>query len=136
MNLIRIRHADVHAPEPCGTHDLLLGQAGNREDGEIRALATVVAADCPDRIGLKDLPGYLHGRGDGEVPAILHGELVRRGVAEACIAIELNEWSAALGLLAWARRHGDTLVLPVHGKQTRTGIGVARTTVRQRLARG
>ena len=100
---------------------LLLGQAGNRDDEAIRALAAVVAAAGLDRIVLKDLPGYLRGRADGEVPAILHEELLRQGVAATRIAVELDEWQAVLGLLAWARR-GDTLVLPVHGKQNRPRV--------------
>ncbi|MBS0382081.1 MAG: Mur ligase [Proteobacteria bacterium] len=100
---------------------LLLGQAGNRTDAAIRALADVVAKERPDRIVLKDLPGYLRGRADGDVPAILRAELLGRGVAAACIAVELDEWNAVLGLLRWARP-GDTLVLPVHGKQNRPRV--------------
>lgn len=108
----RVRHART---------GLLLGQAGNRGDAAIRTLAEVVAADCPDRIVLKDLPGYLRGRADGEVPAILRDELLRRGVAATRIAVQLDEWLAVLDLLAWARP-GDALVLPVHGKQNRPRV--------------
>lgn len=104
-----------------GRVGLLLGQAGNREDHEVRSLAAVVAAERPDHIVLKDLPGYLRGRADGEVPAILRDELLRGGLDAACIEIELDEWQAVLRVLAWARA-GDTLVLPVHGKQNRPRI--------------
>lgn len=97
---------------------VLLGQAGNREEAEIRELAGVVAAARPDCIVLKDLPGYLRGRADGEVPMILRDELLVCGIAEASICTELDEWAAVLDLLAWARP-GDTLVLPVHGKANR-----------------
>lgn len=106
-----------------GRVGLLLGQAGNRGDHEVRALAGVVAEESPDHIVLKDLPGYLRGRADGEVPAILREELLRRGVDAARIMLELDEWQALRTLLAWARP-GDTLVLPVHGKQNRPRIGV------------
>lgn len=105
-----------------GRIGLLLGQAGNREDDAVRALADAVAGENPDRIVLKDLPGYLRGRADGEVPAILRTELLRRGVEAGRIEIELDEWQAVLHLLAWAAP-GDTLVLPVHGKQNRPRVG-------------
>lgn len=101
---------------------LLLGQAGNRGDDKVRALADVVADAHPDCIVLKDLPGYLRGRAAGEVPAILRAELLQRGVDAAHIAIELDEWRAARALLAWARA-GDTLVLPIHGKRNRPRVG-------------
>lgn len=104
-----------------GRLGLLLGQAGNRGDTEIRQLAAVALAARPDLVVLKDLPGYLRGRAEGEVPAILGDELERRGMASASIGVELDEWSAVLRLLAWARA-GDILVLPVHGKQNRPRV--------------
>lgn len=104
-----------------GRLGLLLGQAGNRDDHEVRALADVAASHQPDLIVLKDLPGYLRGRGDGEVPAILRDELLQRGVDAARINIELDEWQAVLRLLGWIHA-GDTLVLPVHGKQNRPRV--------------
>jgi UDP-N-acetylmuramyl tripeptide synthase len=97
---------------------ILLGQAGNREEAEIRKLADVVAAARPDHVILKDLPGYQRGRADGEVPAILHDELLARGLAAESIRTELDEWIAVRDLLSWARP-GDTLVLPVHGVANR-----------------
>lgn len=101
-----------------GRLGLLLGQAGNRGDPEIRELAAVACAAHPDLVVLKDLPGYLRGRAAGEVPSIVRDELGGRGMPDAAIAVELDEWAAMLRLLAWARR-GDVLVLPVHGKQNR-----------------
>lgn len=101
-----------------GRLGLLLGQAGDRDDDEVRALAHVVASESPDFIVLKDLPGYLRGRADGAVPAILRDALVSGGLDGTRITTELDEWRAAQHLLAWARE-GDTLVLPVHGKQNR-----------------
>jgi UDP-N-acetylmuramyl tripeptide synthase len=105
---------EVAARSRTGRLGLLLGQAGNRGDDEVRELAGVAARFAPDRIVLKDLPGFLRGRGDGEVPAVLRGELLRLGVADATIVQRLDEYEAVRELLGWARA-GDVLVLPVHG---------------------
>lgn len=103
---------------PGGRLGLLLGQAGNREDEAIRALARSAADARPERVLLKDLPGYLRGRAPGEVPALLHEELRRAGLPEAQLRMVLSEVDAARQLLAWARP-GDVLVLPVHGAASR-----------------
>ncbi len=101
-----------------GRMGLLLGQAGNRDDGDIRALAAVAAEARPDFVVLKDLEGYMRGREVGEVPAILGDELQRRGVPEGSMRTVLPEVEAAKALLAWARP-GDVIVLPVHGLAAR-----------------
>jgi UDP-N-acetylmuramyl tripeptide synthase len=111
-----------------GRLGLLLGQAGDRDDDEVRALADVAASDDPDFVVLKDLPGYLRGRADGEVPAILRDELLKRGVAAARVHVELDEWQALRNLLAWARA-GDALVLPVHGKHNRPRVAALLDTL-------
>lgn len=105
-----------------GRLGLLLGQAGNREDAEIRELAVVAASFAPERIVLKDIGGMLRGRVDGEVPALLRAELVERGVADDRIILELDEFQAARRALAWARE-GDRLVLPVHGNAVKPLVG-------------
>ncbi|MBK7294768.1 MAG: hypothetical protein IPI84_13575 [Holophagaceae bacterium] len=110
-----------------GRLGLVLGQAGNREDAAIRQLAATAAGFQPDRVVLKDLDGYLRGRGPGEVPGLLRTELEARGVAAERMRIVLPEEEAVLALLAWARP-GDVLVLPVHGS-------VAREAVRAKLDR-
>ncbi|MBN8728071.1 MAG: Mur ligase [Xanthomonadales bacterium] len=104
-----------------GRLGLLLGQAGNRGDADIRELARVAASFQPDRIVLKDMGGMLRGRASGEVPAILREELGRRGLGQERVLERLDEVEAARSLLEWARP-GDTVVLPVHGKQGRPAI--------------
>ncbi len=97
---------------------LLLGQAGNRDDGAIADLARTAANFAPDLVVVKELPEMLRGRALGDVPALLKRELGATPVAD-----EPDEEAAALRLLAWAQP-GDVVVLPVH-----------TTTVRDRLAR-
>ncbi|MBK9795311.1 MAG: Mur ligase [Holophagaceae bacterium] len=104
-----------------GRLGLLLGQAGNREDGAIRALAATAVLARPDMVVLKDLEGYLRGRTPGEVPALLGEELLGRGLPAQHLTTVLDEVSAVDVLLAWARP-GDVLVLPVHGLAAREHV--------------
>jgi UDP-N-acetylmuramyl tripeptide synthase len=104
-----------------GRLGLLLGQAGNRPDDDIRALARTAAAAHPDHVVLKDIDGYLRGRVAGEVPALLRDELLRAGHAGDALDLRLREADAAYALLAWAR-DGDMLVLPVHALSARDTV--------------
>jgi len=107
-----------------GRLGLVLGQAGNREDAEIRELAAVAAGFQPQRVVLKDIEGFMRGRISGEVASILRDELLQRSVLSETIVECLDEVDAVRGLLAWAR-DGDVLVLPTHGTQARqTVIGL------------
>ncbi len=111
-----------------GRLGLLLGQAGDRDDDAIRALARTAWAAAPARIVLNDLGDYLRGRVPGEVPAILQAELRLAGATSEQISLAASEAEGARQLLAWAAP-GDLVVLPVHAL-------AARATVRQIVARG
>lgn len=92
---------------------ILLGQAGDRDDGAIRELAQAVWKLQPDRVIVKELPEMLRGRQPGEVPAILEDELRRLGAKDEQIGRAANELEAVRQALAWAKR-GDLLLLLVH----------------------
>jgi UDP-N-acetylmuramyl tripeptide synthase len=111
---------------------ILLGQAGNREDADLHRLAAVAAAARPDLVVVKELAGYLRGRGAGEVPAILRRALGRAGVAPGSIADAPDEISAVRQALAWARA-GDVLLLAVH---TREGRAAALELIERLRAQG
>ncbi|HSM12008.1 MAG TPA: cyanophycin synthetase, partial [Lysobacter sp.] len=97
-----------------GRLGLVLGQAGNREERDVRSLAAVAAGFVPQRVWLKDIGGdYMRGRAAGEIAAILHDELLRQGLPTASLVMCLEETRAAREALAWARA-GDVLVLPIH----------------------
>jgi cyanophycin synthetase len=101
---------------------LILGQAGNRDDEDIRALADVAADARPDRVWLKDIGGeYLRGRPPGEIAAILFAALRSRGMAAEALPVCLDEAEASREALSWARA-GDTLVLPVHELSARDAV--------------
>jgi len=104
-----------------GRLGLVLGQAGNREDNEIRELAGVAAAFQPDLVVLKDIGGMLRGRAPGEIPTVLRHELIRNGMRESRITERLDEFAAVRDLLVWARE-GDVLVLPIHGSDVKPKV--------------
>lgn len=104
-----------------GRLGLLLGQAGNRDDESIRALARTAAAQRPAQVALKDAEGYLRGRALGEVPGILRDELLRAGLGPDAVRAWPSEFEAAQRLFEWAET-GDVLVLPVHAFTAREAL--------------
>jgi cyanophycin synthetase len=104
-----------------GRLGLLLGQAGNREDDDIHALARMAASFCPDLIVLKDIDGMLRGRLPGAVPALLEATLLAGKVEPGRIRTVLSEADAAKQLVRWAQP-GDVVVLPLHGVAPRVAI--------------
>lgn len=102
-----------------GRLGLLLGQAGNRRDDDLRGLATVAAEFRPDLVVLKELADYLRGRAEGEVTALLRAALIDAGVAGQAIAGAPGEIAAVRLALDWARP-GDVLVLLVHTRAGRS----------------
>ncbi len=100
---------------------LVLGQAGNRGDAEIRELAATAAGYAPDLVVLKDMHAMLRGRAVAEVPAILRAGLADAGVPASAVIETDDEVSAARTALD-AAREGDIVVLPIHGPKARVGI--------------
>jgi UDP-N-acetylmuramyl tripeptide synthase len=93
---------------------LLLGQAGNREDDDIRELVATAMKFRPSHVVLKDIgEGYMRGRAPGEIAALMHGALVALGMPESAIVTCLDEAEAARRAVAWARKD-DVVVLPLH----------------------
>jgi UDP-N-acetylmuramyl tripeptide synthase len=104
-----------------GRLGLLLGQAGNRDDGAIAQLAAVAASARPERVVLKDIDGYMRGREQGEVASILSDALLAHGVAPEGVSVLLSELEAAIALVEWARPD-DVVVLPVHNLEVRSRL--------------
>lgn len=111
----------VTAARGRGRMALVLGQAGNRSDEDIRALAAVAAECWPELVILKDIGGYMRGRQPGEVPALLRNELLRRGVPMTAIVGCHDELDAACVALRWARPD-DVLALPIHALEARADV--------------
>ncbi|WP_347261344.1 Mur ligase family protein [Rudaea sp.] len=111
----------ARAVSPAGRLAIVLGQAGNREDADIRALAAVAARRQPGLVVLKELASFARGRMPGEVVALLRDELLRNGLAHGALLVAAEEIDAARAALAWMRE-GDLLVLPIHDKQGRAAV--------------
>jgi cyanophycin synthetase len=100
---------------------LVLGQAGNRDDTDIRALADAAFDAAPAFIVLKEIEGMLRGRQPGEVPNLLRTQLVKRGFPESQLLLHASELAAAKN--AWRRAQpDDVLILPIHAKVAREKV--------------
>ncbi len=119
----------VGADRRGGRLALVLGHAGNREDADLRAVATTAAAFAPQLVVLKDIGGYERGRAAGEVAGIMHAALRAAGVDDAAIETRLDEVEAARRPLEWAR-DGDLVVLPVHELGARAKVVALLDTLR------
>jgi UDP-N-acetylmuramyl tripeptide synthase len=113
-----LRVARAGSPRRLG---LVLGQAGNRGDDDIRALAGVAADAKPDLVVLKDIDGFIRGRETGEVAKVIGDALRQRGMRDDQLRTCLPELGAARELLAWARP-GDVLVLPIHALDAKAEV--------------
>jgi UDP-N-acetylmuramyl tripeptide synthase len=92
---------------------VLVGQAGDRSDEAIRALARAAWELHPDHVVVKDMDAYLRGRPPGEVPRLLADEFSRLGMPDEAISSAGPEIAGVRRALEWARP-GDLLVLAVH----------------------
>jgi cyanophycin synthetase len=98
---------------PASRRLLLLGQAGDRDDEALRALARTAWRLRPHRVIVKELHTMLRGRQPGEVPAILEDELLLLGARRETLGHAATELEAVQQALDWAKP-GDLLVLLVH----------------------
>ena len=92
---------------------ITIGQAGDRSDEDLRALAEEVHAKDPQRVMLRETPGYERGRAVGEVTGILSDYLMEQGHDPTDISVHGNEVDAIQAALDWARP-GDLVVHLVH----------------------
>jgi len=93
---------------------LVLGQAGDRDESQLRALVeTAWSVTHFDRVIVKDMERLLRGRRLGELPAIFVDELARLGAPHDHVDVAPSEFDAIKRAFAWAR-DGDVLVCPVH----------------------
>lgn len=97
---------------------ILMGQAGDRDDGAIREFARSAWRFHPDRIVLKEMSKYLRGRAAGEVTALLEAEFLQLGAAPSAIGHADSEFEAVVAALGWAQA-GDLLLLPLHSERER-----------------
>lgn len=92
---------------------LIIGQAGDRGDADIRALVGVAARMQPDRVLIKRMAKYSRGREDGEVAGIIRDEFLRLGMPPDDLAERDSELDAVREAVDWARS-GDLVIALVH----------------------
>lgn len=95
---------------------IILGQAGDRHEPEIRELVRTAWTFKPDLTVVKEMPEMLRGRDAGEVPAILEDELRRLGAPADAIVRATDDLDAARKALAWVGP-GDLVLLLVHARR-------------------
>ncbi len=104
---------------PAARRLVLLGQAGDRGDDDIREMTRVVWASAPDRVIVKELETKLRGRKAGEVPAVIADELRALGAPETAFGMANSEMASVYQALEWAQP-GDFLVLLLHTHRKQT----------------
>jgi cyanophycin synthetase len=104
---------ELMAALPARRRLVLIGQAGDRPDEAIRALARAAFGLQPDRVVLKEMERYLRGRRPGEIPDLMADELIGLGMAPESVSRPGGEVAAVRDALAWARP-GDVLLLTLH----------------------
>jgi UDP-N-acetylmuramyl tripeptide synthase len=100
---------------------LVLGQAGNRTNADMDALTATAAEFRPDFVVVKEIESHLRGRAPGEVPAMLREGMLRAGLPESALEVQMTELAAVQRVLDWAQP-GDVLVLPVHNRAVRDAV--------------
>ena len=98
---------------PGGRLCITLGQAGDRSNDDLQALADVVHDTQPQRVMLREVPGYERGRPLREVPDFLQQCLLDHGHDPDSLSIHKNEVDAMHSALQWAKP-GDFIVHLVH----------------------
>jgi cyanophycin synthetase len=92
---------------------IVLGQAGDRRNDEIRGIGHQAAALKADRYFLKELPGHAYGRDAAEVVTLLADALQERGVLPTQISISKSDLQGAEDAMDWVST-GDLLILLSH----------------------
>ena len=101
---------DLAAALPARRRVVLFGGPGDRSDADFAAMCDVLAPLGAERYVLTDLPGYLRGRAEGDVPDLLARLLAERGVPPSACVRRDDPAAGARDALAWAEP-GDLALL-------------------------
>ncbi len=91
---------------------VMLAQAGDRSDEDIRAMTAVACRLKPDKIIICSLTDYLRGRPEGEVEAVIRDEILHQNLPVECIYQAASTWDGVQHALQWSQP-GDLLFLQV-----------------------
>jgi UDP-N-acetylmuramyl tripeptide synthase len=116
---------DVARALPAERRLLLIGQAGDRRDQDIRTLAAEAWALGLDRIIVKEMASYARGRSHGEVAGILRDAFLELGADEGMLGYCETELDGVREAIDWALA-GDLAVLLIH-EQIEDAVAELRT---------
>lgn len=88
---------------------LLIGQAGDRSDADIRALMTAACTIKPSRLLICEMPGYERGREPGEVPELIRDSATAAGIDAGAISLYPSP-PAAVRVALDDAKPGDLLI--------------------------
>lgn len=91
---------------------VMLAQAGDRSDEDIRAMTAVACRLKPDKVVICSLTDYLRGRPDGEVEAVIKAEILKHGLTNEHIHQAASTLDGVNYSVAWSQP-GDLLFLQV-----------------------
>ena len=101
---------------PARRRALLIGQAGDRSDGDIKGLAATACTVDWNRIVIKEMDDYARGREPGETADILCDEFVRQGIPRHHIERQRLEVAAVKNMVDNAHA-GDLVILLIHERR-------------------
>ena len=108
--------AHMMASMPARRRGVVIGQAGDRDDDAIRALAHAAWSIQPEHVFIKEMEVYRRGREPGAVSSVIESELLRSGARAPMLSRWPSELAAVRAALAWARE-GDLLLLTTHAQR-------------------
>ena len=91
---------------------ILVGQAGDRSNGDIRALVEATAVLEFDKVIAAEIPKYLRGRESGEVPGLIRSAFEELGIGRDDVELSPDYLSGVRSALEWSQS-GDLLLLLV-----------------------
>jgi len=104
---------DAAGALPARRRIVLVGQAGDRDDAALEALAEAVREGRPDVVIVKEMSAYLRGRAPGEVSQRLGQLLIARGLGPDALRLASSE-EEGIGSALDESGPGDLLLLGVH----------------------
>lgn len=104
---------------PAKRRALITGQAGDREDSDIKAFADASIGLAFDRIYLKRMDGHARGRASGEVASLMREAFLAQGYTPKVLKPAKTELDAVRAALRWAQP-GDMVLLLSHEKREAT----------------
>ena len=101
---------------PARRRALLIGQAGDRSDGDIKGLAATACRVDWNQVVIKEMVDDSRGREPGETADILSDEFVRQGIPRHNIERQRHEVAAVKSMVDNAHA-GDLVILLIHERR-------------------